>query len=71
MASGEPYLIQSGPYRELVISQPNHISEFYAADAKDEPPLTLLVTSGADWLLQNTESPRTSTSASFLAGKTA
>ena len=35
-ASAEPYLIQSGPYRELVISQPDHIREFYEADAKRE-----------------------------------
>jgi len=34
VASGEPYLIRSGPYRELVISQPSHIQEFYQGDAK-------------------------------------
>lgn len=42
-AAGEPYLIQSGPYRELVISQPSHIREFYELDAKREPSLTILM----------------------------
>ncbi|KAJ4163173.1 hypothetical protein LMH87_004917 [Akanthomyces muscarius] len=35
IAADDPYLIQSGPYQELVISQPSHIQEFYKNDAKD------------------------------------
>lgn len=34
LAGEEPYLIQSGPYQELVISQPRHIQDFYRNDAK-------------------------------------
>ncbi|KAJ5514487.1 Cytochrome monooxygenase apdB [Penicillium fimorum] len=33
-AGTEPYLIRSGPYRELVISQPDQVHEFYQHDSK-------------------------------------
>ncbi|KAJ5957808.1 Cytochrome monooxygenase apdB [Penicillium viridicatum] len=34
VAGTEPYLIRSGPYRELVISQPDQVHEFYQHDSK-------------------------------------
>ncbi|OJJ98301.1 hypothetical protein ASPACDRAFT_61826 [Aspergillus aculeatus ATCC 16872] len=34
LAGTEPYLIRSGPYRELVISQPDQVHEFYRSDSK-------------------------------------
>lgn len=34
LADDEPYLICSGPFRELVISQPAHVQEFYRHDSK-------------------------------------
>ncbi|KAF7596243.1 hypothetical protein BBP40_002776 [Aspergillus hancockii] len=37
LAGSEPYLIRSGPHRELVISQPEHIQAFYKHDAKNHP----------------------------------
>ncbi|KAJ5555318.1 Cytochrome P450 [Penicillium sp. DV-2018c] len=35
LAGEEPYLIQNGWTRELVITQPEHLREFYRKDAKD------------------------------------
>jgi hypothetical protein len=37
LAGEEPYLIRSGPYCELVISQPEHVHAFYEHDAKRHP----------------------------------
>ncbi|KAJ9296560.1 hypothetical protein DTO271G3_5258 [Paecilomyces variotii] len=34
LAGTEPYLIRSGPYRELVVSQPDQVHEFYQNDSK-------------------------------------
>ncbi|RAH39744.1 putative monooxygenase [Aspergillus brunneoviolaceus CBS 621.78] len=34
LAGTEPYLIRSGPYHELVISQPDQVHEFYRSDSK-------------------------------------
>ena len=33
-AGTEPYLLRSGPYRELVISQPDQVHDFYQHDSK-------------------------------------
>ncbi|KAJ5909077.1 cytochrome P450 [Penicillium taxi] len=40
LAGSEPYIIRSGPFRELVISQPAHVHEFYRHDTKahSKPP---------------------------------
>ncbi len=43
LAGTDPYLIHNGNSRELVITQPDHIKDFYRNDTKGQVSKVLLI----------------------------
>jgi cytochrome P450 monooxygenase len=41
LAGGDPFIIRNGRARELVVTKPEHIYDFYKGDTKRMPPGTL------------------------------
>lgn len=39
LAGDEPFIIRNGRARELVVTKPEHIYDFYKGDTKRMPPL--------------------------------